>query len=89
MLPLQSVSFAINGRPYSIDGSTCSPDTSLNTFLRSHADLQGTKSMCLEGGCGACVVVVRGYSVDEKEYKTWSVNSVGFAFITQSFKLIT
>lgn len=76
---MSSVAFTINGKPYRIDGATCSPDTSLNTFLRSHANLQGTKSMCLEGGCGACVVAVRTFLPIERKYKTWTVNSVSWS----------
>lgn len=34
------------------------PETTLNQYLRKIVHLTGTKSMCLEGGCGACVVCV-------------------------------
>lgn len=34
------------------------PETTLNQYLRNIVHLTGTKSMCLEGGCGACVVCV-------------------------------
>lgn len=34
------------------------PETTLNVYLRKTVHLTGTKSMCLEGGCGACVVCV-------------------------------
>lgn len=56
-------------------------DTSLNTFLRSHANLRGTKFMCLEGGCGACIVSVNGIHPLSKKLTTWAINSVCNFFI--------
>lgn len=73
---LKSVAFSINGQQYRVDATTCDPDTSLNTFIRTYANLRGTKSMCLEGGCGACIVAVRGFVPDKRAYQTWTVNSV-------------
>nr|CAI5857537.1 unnamed protein product [Callosobruchus analis] len=35
-----------------------SPETTLNSYLREKTHLTGTKRMCLEGGCGTCVVAV-------------------------------
>lgn len=58
-----------------VNGAVTSLDTSLNTYLRTIAHLRGTKFMCLEGGCGACVVVVSGRHPIERKYRTWSVNS--------------
>ncbi|XP_046483350.1 xanthine dehydrogenase/oxidase isoform X2 [Neodiprion pinetum] len=52
-----TVAFTINGVPYTVDESTPS-GTSLNVYLREHANLRGTKAMCLEGGCGVCIVAV-------------------------------
>lgn len=50
------------------------PETTLNTYLRQKAHLTGTKRMCLEGGCGTCVVAVE--ETVDKERKIFSVNSV-------------
>ena len=53
------------------------PTLSLARYLRSHLGLTGTKIMCNQAGCGACIVTA--YVPDdtnEKGYKTISVNSV-------------
>ncbi|XP_012273308.1 xanthine dehydrogenase/oxidase [Orussus abietinus] len=49
------VRLTINGKPYTVAGEI-PPGTTLNTFIRENAKLKGTKAMCLEGGCGACIV---------------------------------
>ncbi|EDV43518.1 uncharacterized protein Dana_GF16483 [Drosophila ananassae] len=61
--------FTINGLPYTVNLTNLPPDITLNTFIREHAQLTATKFMCQEGGCGACVCVVR----DGK--RSWAVNS--------------
>lgn len=56
------------------------PDFSLNEYIRNVADLRGTKAMCHEGGCGACIVAVKAASPTNNEMKTFSVNSVSVMF---------
>ncbi|XP_013100957.2 uncharacterized protein LOC106082773 [Stomoxys calcitrans] len=70
-----TMQFKINGTPYNVDLTSLAPDITLNTFLRDHAHLMATKFMCLEGGCGACVVSIKGKNPATGEIKTWSANS--------------
>lgn len=56
--------------------STLPVDITLNTFIREHAQLTATKNMCLEGGCGVCVVTIKGKHPVTGELKTWAANSV-------------
>ncbi|KYN03669.1 Aldehyde oxidase 2 [Cyphomyrmex costatus] len=53
-----SVNFLINGALYSIFNNSIPADTSLLVFIREYAELRGTKAMCYEGDCGACIVNV-------------------------------
>ncbi|XP_050550158.1 uncharacterized protein LOC118267673 [Spodoptera frugiperda] len=70
-----NMKFKINGTQYEVDGNKAGPDVSLNEFIRSVAGLRGTKAMCHEGGCGACIVAVRAALPPTNEVKTFAVNS--------------
>ncbi|KAJ8719321.1 hypothetical protein PYW08_011496 [Mythimna loreyi] len=52
------VKFKINGVEYCV-GCNVSSDVMLVDYIRLNTELQGTKYMCREGGCGACIVSVR------------------------------
>ncbi|XP_052860957.1 xanthine dehydrogenase/oxidase-like [Anopheles cruzii] len=72
---MDDVRFTINGQLYTVNGTTVPVDTSLNTFIRDRAHLKGTKFMCREGGCGACVVTISGHHPISKERHSWAANS--------------
>ncbi|XP_028031935.1 indole-3-acetaldehyde oxidase-like isoform X1 [Bombyx mandarina] len=71
---MDKIKLKINDKHYTVDGKF-GPDVSLNEFIRNVAELRGTKAMCHEGGCGACVVAVRASLPPNNEMKTFAVNS--------------
>ncbi|NP_001299599.1 indole-3-acetaldehyde oxidase-like [Amyelois transitella] len=71
---MDRIVFTVNGRPCSVDEKT--PRTmSLNLYIRKVLSLPGTKAMCREGGCGACIVAVRARRATTGLVETFSVNS--------------
>ncbi|XP_035910093.1 xanthine dehydrogenase-like [Anopheles stephensi] len=72
-----SVTFTVNGTEFIVQGTEINVNTSL-TFIRNHAHLTGTKFMCLEGGCGACVVNLSGVHPVSGEPFSYAVNSCLF-----------
>ncbi|XP_050079113.1 uncharacterized protein LOC126565956 [Anopheles maculipalpis] len=73
------VKFTINGKLYQVSPDQLPIDTTLNTFIRTKAHLTGTKFMCLEGGCGVCIVNVVDTHPVTKQRITFSVNSCLFS----------
>ncbi|KPJ06623.1 Xanthine dehydrogenase [Papilio machaon] len=71
---MSKILFKINGIQYEVDGNY-GPDFTLNEFIRTVTGLHGTKAMCHEGGCGACVVAVQAPAQPNNEMKMFSVNS--------------
>ena len=65
--------------PWSVTPDELPIDASLNRFIRTKAHLTGTKFMCLEGGCGVCIVNVVDTHPVTKQRITFSVNSVSGA----------
>ncbi|XP_037946122.1 indole-3-acetaldehyde oxidase-like [Teleopsis dalmanni] len=72
---MSTTSFVINGTPYTVNLLNFPPDITLNTFIREHAQLTATKFMCLEGGCGACICVIKGKHPATGELRIWAANS--------------
>jgi aerobic-type carbon monoxide dehydrogenase small subunit (CoxS/CutS family) len=54
-----AIELQVNGRSYSVDTD---PETNLLSVLRDHLGLTGSKYGCGEGECGACTVLIGGYS---------------------------
>ena len=55
----------------------------LAEYLREHTGLKGTKVMCREGGCGACVVTATYYDLTLNKEVTHAINSVSYFLIEQ------
>ncbi|XP_046360648.2 indole-3-acetaldehyde oxidase-like isoform X2 [Haliotis rufescens] len=73
--PLKSsVTFTINGTSYTV-GNQYAAALSLNEFMRSQGVSYGTKVMCMEGGCGVCLVTTTLYDPITKAVQTYTVNS--------------
>ncbi|XP_070138167.1 uncharacterized protein [Drosophila bipectinata] len=70
-----SIKFTVNGFPYEVEATDFAPDITLNAFLREHLHLTATKYMCLEGGCGSCVCVIRRRHPVTQEVQSRAANS--------------
>ncbi|XP_024217422.1 uncharacterized protein [Halyomorpha halys] len=69
-----NVTLFVNGKKCDVR-TDVGPNTTLLTFLRNHVGLKGTKYMCKEGGCGACVVNYTSRHPVTQEEKSFAVNA--------------
>ncbi|XP_050344198.1 uncharacterized protein LOC126769439 [Nymphalis io] len=60
---MERIKFKINGKQYSV-GCEIDSHTTLLDYLRQTLKLCGTKYMCLEGGCGACIITAKKNNED-------------------------
>ncbi|XP_053608971.1 probable aldehyde oxidase gad-3 [Plodia interpunctella] len=70
---MDRIFFKVNDLKCSV-GHEVDSDVSLNDYLRETLNLRGTKYMCKEGGCGACIVNVRARD-HSGHLRSFSVNS--------------
>ncbi|KAJ8955360.1 hypothetical protein NQ318_003457 [Aromia moschata] len=72
---LKDLVIFVNGKRHTVTASEVTPETTLNTYLRNTLQLKGTKFMCLEGGCGACIVSINRCNPVTGKLETFAVNS--------------
>lgn len=65
--------FFVNGKK--VVDRDVAPTTTLLRYLRQNLGLTGTKLGCAEGGCGACTVMVSGWSEVAQKVQHRSVNA--------------
>ncbi|XP_046967939.1 xanthine dehydrogenase/oxidase-like [Vanessa cardui] len=68
------VEFTVNGQKCTVN-NLLHRDTSLSAYIRYFLGLPGTKAMCRQGVCGACIVNVSARRHTTGEIETFSVNS--------------
>ncbi|KAK4872289.1 hypothetical protein RN001_016413 [Aquatica leii] len=71
----RQLKFFVKDEEHTVETEDLPPETTLNQYLREKLNLTGTKYMCLEGGCGACVVAVTLTNPITNRNVTVSVNS--------------
>ncbi|CAL8110870.1 unnamed protein product [Orchesella dallaii] len=73
------ITFFINGKEYNVQTDGCDPEIGpqylLVDYLRDKIGLTGTKYMCRQGGCGACMVTVRAIHPVSGQKEVRSANS--------------
>ncbi len=61
-----------------VDTKWATAQTSLARYLRTYLGMTGTKIMCAQAGCGACVVTATHVNPATGEDMTHSINSVSW-----------
>ncbi|KAF7271078.1 hypothetical protein GWI33_016038 [Rhynchophorus ferrugineus] len=85
----QEVRFSLNDNEHSVKSNDLYPGTTLNEYLREKMHLTATKKMCLEGGCGVCVVTVETLDASGGK-KYFSINSCLVSiFSCHGWKILT
>ncbi|AOA62430.1 Putative xanthine dehydrogenase [Komagataella phaffii CBS 7435] len=68
-----TLKFYLNGRLMVVKNPN--PEGTLLDFIRTQANLTGTKLCCSEGGCGACTVTVAEFDQEKSTIRYQAVNS--------------
>ncbi|KAK7486654.1 hypothetical protein BaRGS_00022055, partial [Batillaria attramentaria] len=69
-----AVTFWVNGISHTVTNEF-DPATSLSEYLRNADVSRGTKQMCIEGGCGVCLVTVKLFDPVNDMDTVFTVNS--------------
>jgi xanthine dehydrogenase/oxidase len=77
--PVRAVSFSVNGAKYVLED--IDPVGTLGDWLKEQAGLKGTKTMCKEGGCGACVVALTRKDTRLQKRLTMAITSCLFPLV--------
>ncbi|XP_068917112.1 xanthine dehydrogenase-like [Tenebrio molitor] len=72
---LEEVRFHLQDVEHVVKTEDVDPDTTLNVYLRNNLHMTGTKAMCREGGCGACIVVLQNKDPFTEKEVFLAVNS--------------
>ncbi|XP_018020416.2 xanthine dehydrogenase, partial [Hyalella azteca] len=72
---VNAVSFVLNGEEHTVSPPAVPLDMRLVDYVRYHVGLPGTKVMCREGGCGACIVVATAPDLGGGGTRTFSVQA--------------
>ncbi|CAH0550925.1 unnamed protein product [Brassicogethes aeneus] len=72
---MSKIKFLLGDKNLTVHPDDVTPETTLNAYLRDINHLTGTKRMCLEGGCGCCIVAVEEIDPFTKKKRVFAVNS--------------